>query len=96
MIVSVYAGVMTIADIEHHLASTLGTELSRETISKITWSTLQRKLHDTRTWESPEELGSAIFEWIEAWYSPRRRHTSLGMLAPHEFESLHTTAVTAA
>jgi putative transposase len=36
MIVSLYAGGMTIRDIEYHLAATLGTELSRETISKIT------------------------------------------------------------
>jgi putative transposase len=35
MIVSLYAGGMTIGDIAHHLAGTLGTELSRETISKI-------------------------------------------------------------
>ena len=36
MIISLYAGGMTIRDIEHHLASTIGTEISRETISKIT------------------------------------------------------------
>ena len=36
MIVSLYAGGMTIRDIQHHLVSTLGTELSHETISKIT------------------------------------------------------------
>ena len=36
MIISLYAGGMTIRDIEHHLATTVGTELSRETISKIT------------------------------------------------------------
>ncbi|MFN3256329.1 MAG: IS256 family transposase [Ilumatobacter sp.] len=36
MIVSLYAGGMTIRDIGHHLASTIGTELSHETISKIT------------------------------------------------------------
>jgi Transposase and inactivated derivatives len=36
MIISLYAGGMTIRDIEHHLAATVGTELSRETISKIT------------------------------------------------------------
>lgn len=35
MIVSLYAGGMTLRDIAHHLASTLGTELSHETISKI-------------------------------------------------------------
>lgn len=36
MIVSLYAGGMTVRDIAHHLESTIGTELSRETISKIT------------------------------------------------------------
>ena len=36
MIISLYAGGMTVRDIEHHLARTLDTELSRETISKIT------------------------------------------------------------
>ena len=36
MIVSLYAGGMTVRDIEHHLVSTVGTEISRETISKIT------------------------------------------------------------
>ena len=60
------------------------------------WSTMQRELLDQRHWHNPEELGSAIFEWIEAWYNPRRRHTSLGMLAPHDFEALHTTAEPAA
>src|SRR5450756_335875 len=36
MIISLYAGGMTVRDIEHHLVSTIGTEISRETISKIT------------------------------------------------------------
>ena len=36
MIISLYAGGMTLRDIQHHLASTIGTELSHETISKIT------------------------------------------------------------
>jgi putative transposase len=36
MIVSLYAGGMTVRDIEHHLVSTIGTGISRETISKIT------------------------------------------------------------
>ena len=36
MIISLYAGGMTIRDIQHHLAATLGTDLSRETISKVT------------------------------------------------------------
>ena len=36
MIISLYAGGMTVRDIQHHLASTLGTELSHETISNVT------------------------------------------------------------
>ena len=60
------------------------------------WSTMQRELLDTRRWSSQEELAAAIFEWIEAWYNPRRRHTSLGMLSPVEFETLHTSAEVAA
>lgn len=36
MIISLYAGGMTIRDIQHHLVTTLGTELSHETISKVT------------------------------------------------------------
>ena len=60
------------------------------------WSTLQRELLDTRRWATTDELASAIFEWIEAWYNPRRRHSSLGYLAPAEFEALHTAAASAA
>lgn len=51
MIISLYAGGMSVRDIEHHLASTIGTEISRETISKITdeicdemWAWQQRPL----------------------------------------------------
>jgi putative transposase len=48
MIISLYAGGMTIRDIEHHLATTVGTELSRETISKITDEVLDEVL----AWQS--------------------------------------------
>jgi putative transposase len=36
MIISLYAGGMTVRDIQHHLARTLGTELSHETIANVT------------------------------------------------------------
>ena len=60
------------------------------------WSTMQRELLDQQQWSSKAELASAIFEWIEAWYNPRRRHTSLGDLPPAEYENLHTAATAAA
>ncbi len=60
------------------------------------WSTLQRELLDTRRWTNRQQLASAIFEWIEAWYNPRRRHTSLSMLSPVQYEALYTAANAAA
>ena len=60
------------------------------------WSTMQRELLDRSTWASKAELASAMFEWIEAFYNPTRRHTALGNLSPVEFERLHTPAAQAA
>jgi len=48
MIISLYAGGMTVRDIGHHLARTLGTELSPETISKITDSVLE----EVKAWQA--------------------------------------------
>ena len=60
------------------------------------FSTLQRELLDRRRWQTRRELARAIFEWIEAWYNPRRRHTSIGNLSPVDYERLYTTAADAA
>jgi putative transposase len=53
------------------------------------WGTLQLEVLDKRTWKTREELANAIFEWIECWYNPERRHSSIGMLSPTEFEALN-------
>ena len=50
------------------------------------WHTMQLELLDRRKWETRQQLGNAIFEWIECWYNPYRRHSSLGMLSPAEYE----------
>ena len=60
------------------------------------WSNMQRELLDRQHWSSQEQLATAIFEWIQAIYNRTRRHSSLGMLSPVEFEALHTAAVNAA
>jgi putative transposase len=60
------------------------------------WSTMQRELLDRQPWTTKAALGAAIFEWIEAFYNPRRRHSSLDYRSPIEFENLHTAALTAA
>jgi transposase InsO family protein len=57
---------------------------------------MQRELLDRQQWRNREQLASAIFEWIEGRYNPRRRHSSIGNLSPYEFETLHTAATAAA
>ena len=48
MIVSLYAGGMTVRDIRAHLARTVGTDLSPDTISKITDAVLE----EVKAWQS--------------------------------------------
>jgi putative transposase len=59
MIISLYAGGMTVRDIQHHLARTLGTELSHETISNITDAVLD----EVKAWQARplEELYPIIY-----------------------------------
>ena len=51
------------------------------------FSVLQRELLDEQRWTSRRQLALAVFEWIEAWYNPHRRHTSIGSLSPIAFEA---------
>jgi putative transposase len=59
MIISLYAGGMTVRDIQHHLERTLGTELSHDTISKITDGVLD----EVKAWQSRplEEIYPIIY-----------------------------------
>jgi putative transposase len=53
------------------------------------FGTIQLELFDRKQWDSRRQLAQAIFEYIEAWYNPRRRHTSLGGLSPIDYETRH-------
>jgi len=59
MIISLYAGGMTVRDIQHHLARTLGTELSHETIANITDAVLE----EVQEWQNRplEEIYPVIY-----------------------------------
>ena len=50
------------------------------------WGTMQLELLDSRIWRTRDELANAIFEWIECWYNPKWRHSSIGMHSPITFE----------
>lgn len=55
------------------------------------WGSMQIELLDTCKWQTRGELASAMFEWIECWYNPYRRHSSIGMLSPVAYEELYRT-----
>ncbi|MGC5016510.1 IS3 family transposase [Streptosporangium sp. DT93] len=50
---------------------------------------MQLELLDTKKWATRADLANAVFEWIECWYNPYRRHSSIGMICPNEYERRH-------
>jgi hypothetical protein len=51
------------------------------------FATLECELLDRRRFKTHAEARIAIFEFIEGFYNPRRRHSSLGYLSPATFET---------
>jgi putative transposase len=50
------------------------------------FATLECELLDRVTLRTPAEARCAIFDFIEGWYNPARRHSALDYLSPMEFE----------
>ncbi len=49
-------------------------------------ATLEKELLRGRSFKTRQEAKTAIFDWIEAWYNPTRRHSRLGYLSPDQYE----------
>ena len=55
------------------------------------FATLQLELFDRHNWQTRRELAQATFEYIEAFYNPERRHTSINNLSPINYERYHAS-----
>jgi putative transposase len=55
-------------------------------VAESFFATLKKELVHRRSWPTRRELTSELFEYIEVFYNRVRRHSTLGMLAPLEFE----------
>jgi transposase InsO family protein len=53
------------------------------------WARMQTELLDRSKWRTRLELANEMFEYIEVFHNRTRRHSSLGMLTPIEFEERH-------
>jgi putative transposase len=54
------------------------------------FATLECELLDRRRFATKAEARMAIFEFIEGWYNPTRRHSGIGRISPIEFERRHS------
>ena len=50
------------------------------------FATLECELLDRRRFRSHAEARMAVFEFIEGWYNPHRRHSAIGYLSPINYE----------
>jgi putative transposase len=58
------------------------------------FATLEREVLNRRRFKTQAEAKMAIFDWLEGWYNPHRRHSSLGYRSPVNYErhALHSEA----
>jgi putative transposase len=58
-------------------------------VAESFFGTLQLELLDEHRWTDRKRLALAIFDWIETWYNPRRRHSYCKMLSPVDYEAAY-------
>ena len=56
-------------------------------VAESFFASLQCELLDRYPWPTRAGLARATFHWIEAWYNPTRRHSTLGYLSPIDYEN---------
>ena len=55
------------------------------------FSTLKRERVNRTRYASRDEARADVFDYIERFYNPRRRHSTLGQISPNEFERTQRT-----
>ena len=60
------------------------------------WARLQTELLNRKKWKMRIELSTALFDYLEIFHNRNRRHSSLGMLTPVEYEKFHYNTANAA
>ena len=53
------------------------------------FATLECELLDRRRFATPTQARIAVFDFIEGWYNPHRRHSALDYESPMRYEVKH-------
>jgi putative transposase len=56
-------------------------------VAESFFATLKKELIRRRSWPLRRELIGEVFDYIETFYNPVRRHSTLGYLSPVQFET---------
>jgi putative transposase len=56
-------------------------------VAESFFASIKIELKPQQTWRTRDEARAAIFEYIETWYNPRRRHSANAYLSPNAFEA---------
>jgi putative transposase len=56
------------------------------------FATLQDELLDRRLFATPTQAWIAVFDFLEGWYNPHRRHSALDYESPISYEKKHRPA----
>jgi putative transposase len=83
---------------EHNLARSVGrTGVCWDNAQQESfWATMKVEFYDRYVWPTKAAAKLAVGDWIERVYNRRRRHSSLGMICPVEFENRLTQTAQAA
>ncbi len=68
-------------------------------LAESLFATLECELFDQQPggrFQTRREAKLAVFDYLEAFYNPRRRHSSLDQISPAAFEAPHTAQTAAA
>ena len=57
------------------------------------FATLKTEEDEDANYQTRQQAQTSIFSYIESFYNPKRRHSSLGYLSPNDFEKVHFAKV---
>ena len=79
---------------EARIAQSMGSvgDCFDNAVAESFFATLECELLDRNSWPTRRELSTAVFNFLEAFYNPRRRHSTLGYLSPANYEAIHAAS----